>query len=136
MEEEEGIGLANAERIVDLNLNQITKKLLQTCTLSCSKSDTYSDTLADEVPANTHHNCSYKDSSPLNIHYRAEVLRSCEDNPCHAARITDLDIGGDMNHIHRVTLQLLHENSVIGDSKGTVVTVIVKTAPDEVLVCP
>ena len=38
-----------------------------------------------------------------------------------------------MNHIHRVTLQL-YENNVL-DDKGTVVTVIVKIAPDEVLVC-
>ena len=75
-----------------------------------------------------------------NIHniayYRAEVLRSHEaSNPtCHAQLAEDADIGGDMNHIHRVTLQLC-ENSVGGDGKGTVVTVIVKTAPDEVLVC-
>ena len=39
-----------------------------------------------------------------------------------------------MNHIHRITLQLYEDN--IRESKGTVVTVIVKTAPDEVLVCP
>lgn len=38
-----------------------------------------------------------------------------------------------MNHIHRVTLQLYENN--IRDDKGTVVTVIVKIAPDEVLVC-
>ena len=38
-----------------------------------------------------------------------------------------------MNHIHRVTLQLYENN--VRDDKGTVVMVIVKTAPDEVLVC-
>lgn len=59
MEQEEGIGLADAERIVELNLSQITEKLLQTCTLSSTKSDTCSDTPADEAPANTHHNYRY-----------------------------------------------------------------------------
>ena len=72
----------------------------------------------------------------IKVYYRAEVLRSHEDHDPHhsaPAKSTE-DIGGDMNHIHRVTLQLYEDN--IRESKGTVVTVIVKTAPDEVLVCP
>jgi hypothetical protein len=69
------------------------------------------------------------------ICYRAEVLRSHdEDNPCLAPAENTEDIGGDMNHVHQVTLRLCENN--ISDSKGTVATVIVKTAPDEVLVCP
>ena len=46
-----------------------------------------------------------------------------------------------MNHIHRVTIQLVcSENAGTSDGSSTecqttVATVIVKTAPDEVLVC-
>ena len=71
----------------------------------------------------------------VKVYYRAEVLRLYEDHDPHRAPAKSTeDIGGDMNHIHRVTLQLYEDD--IGESKGTVVTVIVKTAPDEVLVCP
>ena len=72
----------------------------------------------------------------VKVYYRAEVLRSHKDHdPHHSAPAKSMeDIGGDMNHIHRVTLQLYEDD--IRESKGTVVTVIVKTAPDEVLVCP
>ena len=54
--------------------------------------------------------------------YRGEVVRP------HAGEV-ESDIGGDMNHIHRVSIRLL----CCGQSSVT--TVIVKTAPDEVLVC-
>ena len=71
----------------------------------------------------------------IKVYYRAEVSRSHEDHdPHHVPAESTEDIGGDMNHIHRVTLQLYEDN--LKESKGTVVTVIVKTAPDEVLVCP
>ena len=62
--------------------------------------------------------------------YRGEVLRphaavDSEDSDGAA----DSDIGGDMNHIHRVAIRLFH------GGQSSVTTVIVKTAPDEVLVC-
>lgn len=62
---------------------------------------------------------------------RAEVLRDDEDDP----NSTGKDIGGDMNHIHRVAVQLLCKVSSGGNCYKSVATVIVKTAPDVVLVC-
>ena len=148
-EEEEGIGLADAERIVELNLSQIIERLHQTCTLSCCSTSVTCST-ADEAGAFSNTHCSSRctaninnerDSilnlSPLFINYRAEVLRAYyEDDPCCAENVED--IGGDMNHIHRVTLQVFYENNIrdSNNSKRTVTTVIVKTAPEEVLVCP
>ena len=70
-------------------------------------------------------------------HCRAEILRPYEHDPLDVERKED--IGGDMNHIHRVTIQLLcsrHNGNGSDSSHMSVATVIVKTAPDEVLVCP
>ena len=70
------------------------------------------------------------------LHCRAEILRPYQHDPvpCNVSEKIE-DIGGDMNHIHRVTIQLFcSENCVRGNDHGSI-TVIVKTAPDEVLVC-
>ena len=63
MDEKGGIGLADAERIMELNLGQITEKLLQISTLSCSStSGNMHSTLCDEAAPsfnNAHSNFRY-----------------------------------------------------------------------------
>ena len=63
--------------------------------------------------------------------YRGEVLRphAAVNSECSDGA-ADSDIGGDMNHIHRVAIRLQ-----CSGGQTSVTTVIVKTAPDEVLVC-